>query len=235
MVNSKLIVLVPGYRGNPETLQPLRNLLLKSKDLEGSHCLEFSYQESPFSNRDPEPIADKLTAQIEDYIQQHPEINEIILAGHSMGSTIVRRSFLDPAGYGSRIDESGVWPNRVKRIVLLGALGRGFAPDKHVDWRMRSWLNPLIGASSFLGIGKMLRSMLCGADYISRLRIDWIRYSKNAGNKLLVDLLGDPVLLKQMAEVEDRGLIRDPPFHRLDPCEAAEAGRIDQHLLHQGV
>ena len=98
MVNSKLIVLVPDYRGNPETLEPLRTLLLKSKDLEGSHCLEFSYQESPFSNRDPESIADKLTAEVEDYIQQHPEINEIILAGHSMGSTIVRRSFLDAAG-----------------------------------------------------------------------------------------------------------------------------------------
>jgi pimeloyl-ACP methyl ester carboxylesterase len=191
VVNSKLIVLVPDYRGNPETLKPLRNLLLKSKDLEGSHCLDFSYQESPFSNRDPESIADKLTAEIEDYIQQHPEINEIILAGHSMGSTIVRRSFLDAAGYGSRIDESGVWPDRVKRIVLLGALGRGFVPDKHVDWRMRIWLIPLIGASSFLGIGKMLRSMLRGADYISRLRIDWIRYSTNAGNKpLVVHVLG---------------------------------------------
>ena len=51
----------------------------------------------------------------------------------------------------------------------------------------------------------------------------------------LVDLLGDPVLFQQMAEVQDRGLVRVPPFHRLDPCEAAEAGRIDQHLFHQGV
>ena len=51
----------------------------------------------------------------------------------------------------------------------------------------------------------------------------------------LEDLLGNPVLFQQMAEAENRGLIRDPTFHRLDPCEAAEAGRIDQHLLHQGV
>lgn len=191
MVNSKLIVLVPDYRGNPETLKPLRNLLLKSKDLEGSQYLEFSYQEPPFSNRDPETIADKLTAEIEDYIQQHPEITEIILAGHSMGSTIVRRSFLDAAGYSSRIDESGAWPGRVKRIVLLGALGRGFTPDKHVDWRMRIWLIPLIGVSRFLGIGKMLRSMLRGEDFISRLRIDWIKYSTDASNKpLVVHVLG---------------------------------------------
>lgn len=191
MVNNKLIVLVPDYRGNPESLKPLRNLLLESKDLKGSHCLDFPYQTSPFSNREPESIAHELTTEIEDYIQRHPEINEIILAGHSMGSTIVRRSFLDAAGYGSRNEKSGVWSGKVKRIVLLGALGRGFAPDKHVDWRMRIWLIPLISASSFLGIGKMLRSMLRGADYISRLRIDWIRYSTIAINKpLVVHVLG---------------------------------------------
>jgi hypothetical protein len=51
----------------------------------------------------------------------------------------------------------------------------------------------------------------------------------------LEDLLGDPVLFQKMAKVENRGLVRDPPLHRLDPCEAAEAVRIDQHLLHQGV
>ena len=51
----------------------------------------------------------------------------------------------------------------------------------------------------------------------------------------LEDLLRDPVLFQQMAKVEDRGLIRDPPFHRLDSGEAAEAGRIDQHLLHQWI
>ena len=51
----------------------------------------------------------------------------------------------------------------------------------------------------------------------------------------LEDLFCDRVLLQQMAEVEDRRFIRDPAFHRLDPGEAAETGRIDQHLLHQGV
>ena len=51
----------------------------------------------------------------------------------------------------------------------------------------------------------------------------------------LEDLLGDPVLFQQMAKVEDRRLIRDPAVHRLDPCKAAEAGRIDQHLLHQWI
>ena len=40
----------------------------------------------------------------------------------------------------------------------------------------------------------------------------------------LKDLLSDAVLFQEMAKVEDRGLIGDPPFHRLDP-----------HLFHQGI
>ena len=53
--------------------------------------------------------------------------------------------------------------------------------------------------------------------------------------QILKYLLSDRVLFQEMAKVEDRGLIGDPPFHRLDPYEAAEAGRIDQHLFHQGI
>lgn len=40
----------------------------------------------------------------------------------------------------------------------------------------------------------------------------------------LEDLLGDPVIFQQIAKVEDRGLIRDPPVYCLDPCDAAGAG-----------
>ena len=51
----------------------------------------------------------------------------------------------------------------------------------------------------------------------------------------LKHLLSNAVLVLEMAKVEDRGLIGDPPSHRLDPCEAAEAGHIDPHLFHQGI
>ena len=119
MVNSKLLVLVPDYRGNPDTLKPLCNILRKSKDFERSHCLSFSYKEPPFSNRDPKSIADNLSAELEDYVLQHPKISEIILAGHSMGSTIVRRSFLDAAGFGSRIGTSDVWPKKPRELFFL--------------------------------------------------------------------------------------------------------------------
>ena len=38
------------------------------------------------------------------------------------------------------------------------------------------------------------------------------------------DLLSNAVLSQEMAKVEDRGLIGDPPFHRLGPCKAGKQG-----------
>ena len=50
----------------------------------------------------------------------------------------------------------------------------------------------------------------------------------------LENLLRHRVLFQQMAQVQNRRIIMDPSFHCLDPCKVTEAGRIDQHLLHQG-
>jgi hypothetical protein len=46
--------------------------------------------------------------------------------------------------------------------------------------------------------------------------------------------LGDLLLFQQIAKAEDCGFIRDPSFHSLDPCKAAEAGCLDQLLLVNG-
>lgn len=191
MPRKTLVVLVPDYRGNPNTLNPLFRHLQKSSNLENLESLPFAYPYSPFTNREPEGIADNLNAKIKDYVLEHPEIEKIILVGHSMGSTLVRRAFLDASGYGSQVDREEAWASRVERIVLLGALGRGFDPAKFVGWQMRLWLVPLIEVATLLNIGRMLRSMLLGADYISRLRVDWIRYSNSEVKKpLVIHVLG---------------------------------------------
>ena len=44
-----------------------------------------------------------------------------------------------------------------------------------------------------------------------------------------------PMLLEQMAEAEDRGLIRDPITDQLDAGKAAHGGHLDQGLLHGWV
>ena len=196
-MSKTLVVLVPDYRGDPAILAPLKDLLIRETALADALWLEFNYRLSPLSNRDPEGIAEDLNATIENYVYAHrAEVARIILAGHSMGSTLVRRAFLDASGYGAKVDRSDVWPGLVTRIVLLGAFGRGFSPD-FVPWQKRIWLAPLMRLARTLGFGGMLRAMLRGADYISRLRIDWVLFNRNEPNQpRVIHLLGtnDPFI-----------------------------------------
>lgn len=190
-MNKTLVVMVPDYRGDPASLAPLKALLTSETVLGRALWLEFEYRQSALSNRDPESIAEDLNATIENFVYAHRlEVSSIILAGHSMGSTLVRRAFLDASGYGARVNRSDEWPKLVKRIVLLGAFGRGFTPQ-FVPWQIRIWLRPGIWLAGSLGLGRMLRAMLRGADYISRLRIDWVLFSRNEPNQpRVIHLLG---------------------------------------------
>jgi pimeloyl-ACP methyl ester carboxylesterase len=196
-MSKTLVVLVPDYRGDPANLAPLKELLLRETDLADALWLDFDYRLSPLSNRDPEGIAENLNATIENYVYAHrTQVARIILAGHSMGSTLVRRAFLDASGYGAKVGRTDVWPGLVTRIVLLGAFGRGFSAH-FVPWRQRIWLAPLMRLASALGFGGMLRAMLRGADYISRLRIDWVLFNRNESNQpRVIHLLGtnDPFI-----------------------------------------
>jgi pimeloyl-ACP methyl ester carboxylesterase len=186
---------------------PLKELLIRETALSDALWLAFDYQEPPYSNRDPEGIAENLNATIESYVYAHrEEVGQIILAGHSMGSTLVRRAFLDASGYGARLGRSEIWPGLVTRIVLLGAFGRGFSPA-FVSWRKRLWLAPLSSLARALGFGRMLGAMLRGADYISRLRIDWVLFNRNEPNQpRVIHLLGanDPYIRpKDVIDLEE--------------------------------
>jgi len=51
----------------------------------------------------------------------------------------------------------------------------------------------------------------------------------------LKNLLAQLVLLQQVAEGEDRGLIRDPIADQLDARKAAHGGHLDQGLFHRRI
>ena len=51
----------------------------------------------------------------------------------------------------------------------------------------------------------------------------------------LKNLLAEIVLLQQMAEGQDRGLIRDPIADHVDPSESAHRRHLDQRILHRWI
>jgi len=63
-------------------------------------------------------------------------------------------------------------------------------------------------------------------------RIFMCRRCVEVGFDRLENLLAQLVLLQQVADGQDRGLIRDPITDQLDPGKAAHGGRLNQGLFH---
>lgn len=211
-----LIVLVPNHLGDPQYLQPIKELLREKPEFANAFWYDFCYREPWYSNKNPEVIASDLAAEIKNfYINHKAEIEDIILAGHSMGTAILRRAFLDAKTFSEKEALNQEWANRVKRIILMGAWGRGFDVSRlPVHWKLL--VRPLLILSQLFGFGKMRRSIMIGADFISNLRVDWIHFNncENGSKPQVVHLLG----------TDDRYINRDD---QIDIEQFPEAMRVD--------
>jgi pimeloyl-ACP methyl ester carboxylesterase len=170
-----LVVLVPDHRGCPSALLPLKQMLIAETALRDATWHEFSYVERYCSNKSLEVIAQELCDSIENKVQCLECVEKIVLVGHSMGASLIRRAFLNASGYKVKEIKQG-WAELVDRFVLMGAFGRGFN-IREQPFRLRVWLQPVAGIASLFGFAKMRLAMLPGSDFISSLRIDWIRFN----------------------------------------------------------
>ncbi|MEM1182152.1 MAG: hypothetical protein AAGM22_27640 [Acidobacteriota bacterium] len=199
-----LVVLVPNYRGKPSSLAPLKEMLRQKTTLKNALWLEFTYAESLCSNKDPEIIAQSLSDTIDNYVYDHrDQVDQIILAGHSMGASILRRAYLNASGFGRSTALSKSWANLVCRLVLMGGFGRGFVINNQ-SLILKYSLSILAFTARTFGFGKMLLAMLAGSDFISRLRVDWLHMSTSGRNvPQVVHLLGSADLAIRPEDVID--------------------------------
>jgi alpha-beta hydrolase superfamily lysophospholipase len=140
--------------------------------------------------RPAESLARKLAAALNAKWAQSGPYDEITMVGHSMGGLIVRQGYLDASGdWDPRAERT--WHKYVTRIVLFAATNRG-ADLGRIPWlRPFAWLFERTGAYAWLPLSDFLK----GSDFITNLRLRWIRYFRTArkqGLKLptVVQLLG---------------------------------------------
>ncbi|MBI5091120.1 MAG: hypothetical protein HZB26_01610 [Candidatus Hydrogenedentes bacterium] len=120
-----------------------------------------------------------------------------------MGSTVLRRAYLNASGYGNAETLRQGWVEKVERIVLMGAIARGIKIEK-MPWKDRVWVRPALFLAKLLRLAAMHRSTLAGADFLARLRIDWIRFNNSACPKpTVVHLLGTSDAVQDPDDVID--------------------------------
>ncbi|WP_330309834.1 MULTISPECIES: hypothetical protein [unclassified Streptomyces] len=99
--------------------------------------------------------------------------DDVVLTGHSLGGLLARQAYLlglDTDGEGR---SPRPWAEKVSRIVLFASLNRGI----EVSFARRWWLPPLAWFSRVVpGLRHWLvQDVLRGSDFVTNLRISWIR------------------------------------------------------------
>jgi len=204
-----------------------------------------------FSTADPNEIANAVVELIDQRWQAAQELGRpyesIVLVGHSIGALLARKAYVIACGEDPRAPfeeaiatrDERPWAGRVQRIVLLAGMNRG--------WRITHHLGILNAALWWLGTttGSILQLLLRhrflifdirrGAEFITQLRIQWLRMRQRAANSdahttspgqaLTVQLLGS---VDDMVSPEDNiDLVSGGDFFYLDVPYSGHADVIN--------
>ena len=168
----RLIVFTKGSSADIEGYKPLLKRLLAEPELANSDLLLFDHQLGRLTTGHAYDFATRLRAEVDAQWIRNGGYDEIILAGHSYGSLLIREAYLQAAGRDPRQAASVPWSGRVTRIVLLAGIGRGVDAEEHGRWsyvlRIGRFI-PFIRSS-------VMYDVLRGADFVTDVRIAWIRY-----------------------------------------------------------
>ena len=189
MTSRRLVVVVPAWMGDPAKWTPLVERLRAEHELEGSDWLIWDYSYGPVSRASAKRIAHSLGASIHQKWVESGGYDEILVLAHSFGGLLARQAYLLACKQEPGFTEEWPWQRSVTRIVLFAAINRGVDPRN--KWRLRiiNWMTSHI--PWFTGL--LVREMMRGSDFVTNLRIQWIRYFHELGERapIVVQLLGD--------------------------------------------
>jgi alpha-beta hydrolase superfamily lysophospholipase len=204
--SGRLVVLVKGGSADVATYAPLTRRLLNEPELAGSDLLVFDHQLSRLTPGHLYDFATRLRAEIDAQWIRHGGYDDVILAGHSTGSLLVRAAYLQSAGRDPRQPRTVPWSDRVSRVVLLAGIGRGVDAEERGRW---SWV---LSAGRFIPLirSSVMYDVLRGADFVTDVRIAWIRYFSELSAASMRDASAPrPPIVVELLGTEDDVLARD--------------------------
>jgi pimeloyl-ACP methyl ester carboxylesterase len=202
----RLLVFVKGTGADVEAYKPLLFRLQAEPSLANSDLLLFDHRLVRLTIGHAYDFATRLRAEIDAQWIRNGGYDEVILAGHSYGSTLVREAYLQSAGRDPRQPPTVPWSERVTRVVLLAGIGRGVDAEDHGRWSV------VLRAGRFIPLirSSVMYDILRGADFVTDVRIAWIRYMAELTRDAARNPQGRrPPIVVQVMGTEDDVLHRD--------------------------
>jgi pimeloyl-ACP methyl ester carboxylesterase len=169
-----LLVFVPDSTGRRESVQAMADFLKPQAPFSGANESLVCDFRVPWGwgHKDLSSVCSTIATQIDAHYGKHRDsISNVILCGYSLGAMLVRRVFLDASGLGDPPGQSRPWAAAVDRIVLVGAVCRGFHYSR-LPWRQRVGL----WIAGPCGLHRPIRSAFAGEPWASNVRLDWISF-----------------------------------------------------------
>ena len=198
--NSRLVVLVHGLLGRSRFSSAIE---LAGEALPKSDLLIVDYDSRVLSNASPYAIANAIERDIHDAFSKHG-YDEIILVGHSMGGTLLRKAVVWASGleedrhtFGPR--GARKWVTKVTRFVSLATINRGWSIDPRPEYMplvtfWTIWVGERLARLSHSGqLGLAMRK---GSPFVADARVQWIALCRKEDPKdrvlpQTIHLLGD--------------------------------------------
>ncbi|MCF2526276.1 alpha/beta hydrolase [Yinghuangia soli] len=188
----RLVVFVPAITGRTEAWTDLQKRLA---ELDGYSAADCDYRVVPHGGRSYKPgsvkdLAKAVGAHIHE-LWTTGDYGDVVLVGHSMGGLVLRQAYLDALGANGPTGRRP-WAAKVDRIVLFASLNRGVDVSRHRAW----WLPAAAWSARVLPVLRrwLVHDLLRGSDFITNLRISWIRE---------INALDHPPLIRQFLGTED--------------------------------
>jgi len=199
-----LVVLFHGYTNGPKDMESIESLV--NTRLRGARVIKPQMPLSRWSTADPNEVVLSLLEEIGNEWRVHGR-GDIIFIGHSIGGLLARKVFVVACGPTKdapfsnvlNLTEAQPWAARVKRIILLAGMNRGWEVSYHfslkraIVWTLGVWIANSIALVS--SRPPLMLHMRRGASFLTQLRLEWLAMRKHSsvrgtGGALTVQLLG---------------------------------------------
>jgi hypothetical protein len=205
-------VLLHAYRSSPKALAGVERAVRRACPSLEIEPFAPTLPLSILSMADPVKIAFRLARRIDrkwsDAIEKGEPFDEIILVGHSTGSLLARKLYIIACGETdlSPFEAKAhckplAWAPFVSRLILLAGMNRGWRVSHHLSLTQAPiwWAGSKFAriAEWVTGRRSLILQVRVGAEFITQLRIQWLRMRQaadwdesRAGRAATIQLLG---------------------------------------------
>jgi alpha/beta hydrolase family protein len=189
MPQKRLIVVVPGIRPLKDPWDKLISRLSDEAEFANSQWLYLDHGCRLYSWARCSALALRIKASIDAEVCKHQGFDDVVLIGHSMGGVVLRQAFMLAVREQDEVPPDLRWASSVSRIVLFASVNRGIDTSKSAWRKACRWLYRV-----FPPLRRFVTyDLLQGSDFITNLRIEWIRYFDSLEGRapVVTQILGD--------------------------------------------